>query len=1022
VNQAKPVLARFSLRDCLNRDWHNELVTFGLDPSLVGRSDMALLDAAQRPVPFQWATGSTAGIVFLASVPKFGQVQYSLVERGGQGTEDSERKTEVRGQTSGGIAVGDLTVKDQPESVELGNDKIGIRLNKGAKALTQGPIGGIRLASGKWVGAGELRWPADTNQRTGILALRGDAGGSGVPGCRVRVAAAGPVFAEVESEYTFPNKGYWRLRFRVIAGEPVVLVDEQFQGAPEASYRFKLGEGFEPDHLFWRTKSTGATSRLQDLAGSSAFVLEPWVEWWQTMHGNWLGLYRADSPDLLALGVREAACWVEPGKTTWSTAVNVAKAGLTLEFQLRGLERKWMLIALPKDDALKLSKDSAPLPQQYLVKHGDLPLNQVKDYVLAWPDAGLEHPRLFTTPGELQAFRAGFKADKSQLARLRRVAATANALDDYVSYSLATGDPEVRARLADFAIGQLQIAVDFYVRQVGLPTQGAYPHEYYNEVTPALNALDAVMQPGVLSSGQRERVRAQLAFLGYTLASPSVHSPERGFKATANMTTMIRCELGVLACLIPDHPHAREWATIGIREMANELKTWAGPNGGWLEAPHYATVSLDSIMPLALAARSTRFSETDWTLHPGLKSAARWLAGISSPRDSRLGGQRHLPEIGNTYTGERTCLPGWLARIWKEKDPAFAGQMQWMWQEQGSFTRPGIGGLYPGVMGYSALMFDRSLPAQAPAWGSEWFVGAGAVFRAHFPSDCETYLHYIQGRLHQHYDYDEGSFILWGKGQPLCEDFGYYGRAPAADHNRVDDSFSEDLGSEGKINEFVAGDRMDYLHGERAGWHRQILFVKDQDCLGPNYFIIRDTLTNGRPADWRIWLATDTAPGSAAASSRTPPAPLDPTAPLRIQGRFGVDLVVYLAETSSGTLTTEVLSRTSGASGFKTPTTTQHSLHLRLPPNATVTAVIYPVTHTQSTPTFTRLDHDRALKIDSSFGTDYVFLGFTPFDFSQGNIVFRGQAGAVQLRAGEAQLSLSGKGRLRYKEQVRSAD
>ncbi len=77
-----------------------------------------------------------------------------------------------------------------------------------------------------------------------------------------------------------------------------------------------------------------------------------------------------------------------------------------------------------------------------------------------------------------------------------------------------------------------------------------------------------------------------------------------------------------------------------------------------------------------------------------------------------------MPEIGNTYTGERTCLPGWMARIWRDKDPVFAGQMQWMWQEQGSFTKPGIGGLYPGLMGYSALMFDPSIPVRSARLGA----------------------------------------------------------------------------------------------------------------------------------------------------------------------------------------------------------------------------------------------------------------------------------------------------------------
>ena len=184
------------------------------------------------------------------------------------------------------------------------------------------------------------------------------------------------------------------------------------------------------------------------------------------------------------------------------------------------------------------------------------------------------------------------------------------------------------------------------------------------------------------------------------------------------------------------------------------------------------------------------------SIGPCIRNSRTRCAGwrcISSPRDPRLGGQRHLPEIGNTYLGERTCVTGWLARLWKDKDPVFARQMQWMWHEQGAFPRPGFGGAF-GVSGYSALMFDSSIPAEAPPWGSEWFPEAGAVFRAHFPSDCETYLHYIQGRLHQHYDYDEGSFILWGKGQPLCEDFGYYARAPAADHSKVDDGFDEAIG------------------------------------------------------------------------------------------------------------------------------------------------------------------------------------------------------------------------------------
>ncbi len=296
------------------------------------------------------------------------------------------------------------------------------------------------------------------------------------------------------------------------------------------------------------------------------------------------------------------------------------------------------------------------------------------------------------------------------------------------------------------------------------------------------------------------------------------------------------------------------------------------------------TVSMDAIVPLALALRQTTFTKTDWARDPRLQKAIRWLGAISTPPDPRLGGGRRMPEIGNTYTGERTCLTGWLARIYRESDPVFAKQMQWVWKQQGSYDRPGLGGLYPGVLGYAALVLDPAIPAEAPPWGSEWFPETGAVLRAHFPGPNETYMHYIQGRLHQHYDYDEGSFILWGKGAPLCEDFGYYGRRAAADHSRVDDGCPEAIGNEGKIREFLTSGRADYLHGERAGWHREILFAKDGDSLGPNYFFIRDSIRNGRAAEWRVWFATDAAPAT------------DPARPARIAGRFDADLAVFLTQ------------------------------------------------------------------------------------------------------------------------------
>jgi hypothetical protein len=458
--------------------------------------------------------------------------------------------------------------------------------------------------------------------------------------------------------------------------------------------------------------------------------------------------------------------------------------------------------------------------------------------------------------------------------------------------------------------------------------------------------------------------------------------------------------LGLVACCIAKHPRARDWAQIAIGEMQRELDTWCDANGGWLEAPHYMTVSMDSIVYVALALRGTGFSETEWAYHPKLKNTMAWLAKISTPPDPRLNGDRHMPEIGNTYLGERTCLPGWAAWIWRDRDPAYARSMQWMWQAQGKPRTLGIGGAYPGLQGYASVVLDERIPAAPPAWNSELFPDAGAVLRAHFPGDRETYLHYIQGRMHQHYDYDEGSLILWGKGQPLCEDFGYYGRAPAADHSRVDDGFVEQLGNEGQILEFASG-AADYLRGQRAGWQRQILFVKDDDPLGPNYFVIRDSVLSGREADWRVWIATDETPDGNAN-------------PVRAKGRFSADLVVFFAEGPDGKPASQPITRRSGASGFATQETTQRSLQLRMPPDQPVTAVLYPVLKDQPTPQFTILPGGRVIRIASNFGTDYVWLGLEAFRFIGEGLDLQGKAGVVQVRPGGVRISLPQRGKVVY--------
>lgn len=973
---AESPIATFTLEDHLNRRWNNELVFFPVAASVFGRNDVALVGPGGEPVPFQWVSAEISSkgkpsIAFAASVPEFGQSVYRL----------------IKGKPAGSTA---LAARLRDSTVVLQNGLVGITLG-GPLAAKQGPIVGIRLQSGRTVAGGELHVPAAPTV------------------VRVSLPAAGPVFAEAAVDYEFPDHRYWRLRFRVIANEPVVLVHEQFQLPIGAEYTLKLADRWGADQLFYRDNGNRCRIVSARTVGSKPiFRIEPWPAWWgEQLRANWLTVFQADGSDLLAVGACEPGVWVLPERTDWDTALTVDER-LEATFQLQGFGRKWVLAALKRADAVRdeeVDQAIAPLPQQHVIRHGDFPLDTVKDYTLTWDDRGTRHPRLFTTASELERFRKRFTVNHNKLAELRNKDVYGHTMDDHVSYFLATGDRELGRKLADFAIEQLQQAIDGYVRQEKLRNPGCCPHHRNSGVLWGAIAADLALGCDVLSAEERARIKAQLAMLAYTVSRPLVISPERGYHANPNMTTMTSGMLGIVACTIPRHDDATKWARVAIAEMEHELTEWCGPGGGWLEAPHYATASLDTLVSLALGLRETGLTQTQWHFHPKLRAAATWLAKISTPPDPRLDGSRHMPAIGNSYLGEPTCLPGWMATIWRDKDPAFARQLQWMWKAQGTPKTPGIGGAYPGLQGYRHVMLDESLPAAAPAYQSELFPEAGAVLRAHFPSRRETYLHYIQGKMHQHYDFDEGSFILWGKGQPLCEEFGYYGRAPAADHSRIDDGFYEALGAEGSIREFTTGPSADYLRGERHGWHRQILFVKDRHPIGPNYFVIRDAVLHGRNFDWRVWIATDEAPR------------LDQN-PVRIKGRFDTDLIVFFLDGPKSGLATETATRTAGTAGWghDKRTSTQRSLWLKQVPAAQpVSVVLYPVLRDQSTPRFTALSGGRVAKIESSFGTDYTMLGLEQFQFEAEGISFDGKAGAVQVRRDGARLSLVRRGWLSYR-------
>jgi hypothetical protein len=462
------------------------------------------------------------------------------------------------------------------------------------------------------------------------------------------------------------------------------------------------------------------------------------------------------------------------------------------------------------------------------------------------------------------------------------------------------------------------------------------------------------------------------------------------------MTSTVAAYRALLGAMLVPHPMAKAWMRNGVDELKGQLDFWADDNGGWLEAPHYATLSFDYLLGVFLAARNVGFANL--LFDPKIKKVADWLAKISTPPDSAAQGDRHLPPIGNTYIRQPSGQFGLVANLWQQQDPDFAARMQWMFRQQGSPPSTGIGGFNPMFSGFRQLLRESSIEPKAPVYGSELFPNTGAMLRAHFPATRETQLYLIAGNNHEHYDMDSGSFTLWGKGRLVANDFGYAGYMPADDHNMLVAPSAPGRGIM-QITAFSTGEQIDYVRGlKNDAWTRQIAFVKDADPLGPNYFVVADNMKRPEPAVWRVWLT----------AARVE---LGKQGALAV-GNEDVDTDILFVQPPGISLATEQRTHvTSGmtAGKFGGLSTAQTGLIAR-DDNGAFTALIYPRLKSEAPPIVTALAGGKAVKVETAVGADFVFLSATPFSYRDDNIAFSGTAGLVRVRGGNAQLALGAAG------------
>ena len=1031
-----------TIRDHIGVDWKDELVHYDLSFSPGAVKGSALVSVAPqkgKAIPCQVsdvqrheADGSVRSckVWFLATVPAHGETTYVITPG---------RK---------GPAGPGVSVKQADGFVELTTKApgpIGIRLPLGARTFdwpapasdVPGPIQALLLPSGRWCGEGRFEWPYAVRSYT------------------AEITATGPVFAEARVRYEFET-GYWTLTAKIIQGHPMVVITEALDNGQNEQEAFDVDRfysfiinagGFKPSQCFFggRNDKPGQETLLK------AGVKEAWMEWGRVreswfaspVHGYELAfnedrtdyhligwpahtarigcLVRFLEPggDAVGFAALDTMAWRNPlalrfrvntaGELAASLPLQVYKqewatdgfrhgspnyTGKTLFVPPTTARRKYGIMLTKAEDETQTKLESLFAMASKL---GSNPLDEVKDWALDWPDP------MGDTEWSAESTTTGTNA----LALMRDRVRFKQALGDFGRYSMA------------------------------------YHYGFAKGMLPGIQKV--IDDPKALTTAERAELRRLCAWLAYDMNSHDTFPWGTGFHLNnPNMSIMAMEARIKTALLVRDHPNFVEWGRWTREFLKGYIRRFTRDSGALYENPHYSLgVTLDwSGQVNAILRESGLGDALDSSLfRKSMRFAIDWI----SPPDPRFNGHRVILPLGNcSYQSVPPSFANQYVAYYKERDPQLAGMLQWFANQ----TLP------------EAKKIDLAEEI-VPDLRSVHYEGDGVSFRHGFGTPHETLFRMMAGDCDGHYEWesDQMTYTLYAKGQPINLHFGngyfpMFCRPWLRNRVSIDHMYEASERNKTEVLATAFSPEADYLRAvrgidrirplkteypvmdaqgartapEESGnwptvpdwedipmteWYRQVLFLKDADPKGPNYFVLRDDFggTPTRPTDLSLWFL---------ANSMT-----NVGDTLHFDGQCEVDMDVFVAqpesfepETGSHRHIQQPYVRYTGFDPKYHPDgklgEKQLFLRIKQPAGQGYMVVLYPRLKIDDPPAvFTRLGRG-AVKVETPASTDYVFLSPFPMEYGDDFVTFKGISGAVRVKKNGPVVVIGGEGACRF--------
>jgi len=1021
VRAAEPVV-EWTLTDHLKHDWKRELVLFPLPKGFATEKarQYRLVDEKGTKIPWQPTVRQGKPMAgFIVDLPAGATRTFRLVD-----ADTKPRETDLNAMREGKTCI-------------LGTSRGAIRLPlaDGFKPGTPfdqlpPPILGIWTHSGKWVGSASL---------TGKMPVRQ---------FESRVVERGPVWIDYRVRYEFGDRKFYQLDFRAIAGGNAVLVDETFRlsqaefdeapfargpncapplGGKSTMKEWQVYPGYMGRHDVvydfdkyptfnfspmkgWAEKAwlLQATAPLKpEEFTPKDYYLGVMLAPFQAIGGHGktraIGFYTPGGPDVVGLFYRNLSKWEHPAMTP--VPFEWKDGGAVARFVAFEGHREWGIVTGPNRGSRNFSRmtrgrvGEVTLLERAIVKHGEAPLDTIKDWVLVWDDPAdtPPHPRVFATPERLAAMRKAHGTDPR-----------------YRSFF----DAARQKQLFDQSVRRVEWIVASFLQR-GQSTRNTTIHGCQATMFPTMLNLDLGLACPDLTEAERRWARTLAAFYAYKQSSPDywpVNEYANG-PSNPNMVDINAAALAHTIGVVRGHPQWRKWAELTNRVEQASYRASASPDGVWFESPGYQWAGHRAANMAVLALE--RLGVLDPASIPRIAKVNTYMAHMLSPPDPRFRGVRpgvklpegmKIPNFSEDFTKEfglteeqlkrysvKLRMPAalgdnmpfywamgaWVAGSVKQKYPTEAGHGIWAWRQMGRPAR------FPDV---NRTVIDETVKPIPIQGTTKYFPGFGVMFRHGFGRADETFMTFRwTDHAYGHYDEDFGSFSMYAKGVPLCLDWMYYSFHGSQYHNTL--SPGGQCWGETKLKEFTSTPGADYARGrqhirvdapEKGDWQRQIVLVKDEKDPGDKtYFVFRDSFFGKEKHTCNIWTMAAEPPRFEGGNVA------------HLKGQFGVDAHIMFFAKPPAPLTTRRAVHKKRVYGYDMHQV-QHNVRASADSAAQYGYVIYPTKVGQMPPTVSA-NAEGVVQLKFADGTVHlIFLFPEPKSAVSGKVRFKGRCGIVK--------------------------